>query len=109
MNVSMYQAAAAMNANSRWQEVIAENLASSSVPGFRKQELSLEAVQAGLMPATQLTNSKSPTTFTIPKATTTTSFQPGDMQYTGDKNNLGIEGKGFFQVQLPNGSKALTR
>ena len=46
MNVSLFQAAAAMNANSRWQEVIAENLASSSVPGFKKQELSLAAVQA---------------------------------------------------------------
>jgi flagellar basal-body rod protein FlgG len=109
MNVSLYQAAAALNANSRWQEVIAENLASSSVPGFRKQELSLAAVQAGLMPATQLTNSNSPQFFTIPKATTTTSFLPGDMQYTGDNNNVGIEGNGFFQVQLPNGSKALTR
>jgi len=98
-----------MNANSRWQEVIAENLASSSVPGFRKQELSLEAVRSGLMPATQLTSSKSPQFFTIPKATTTTSFLPGDMQYTGEKGNVGIEGKGFFQVQLPNGNNALTR
>ena len=33
MNVSLYQAAAALNANSRWQEMISENLASSSVPG----------------------------------------------------------------------------
>src|SRR5271166_542660 len=60
MNVSMYQAAAALNANSRWQEVIAENLASSSIPGFRKQEISQAAVQAGLMPAGSLSNSKSP-------------------------------------------------
>jgi flagellar basal-body rod protein FlgF len=109
MNVSLYQAAAALNANSRWQEVIAENLASSSVPGFRKQELSFAAVQAGLMPTTQLTSSNSPQSFTIPKATTSTSFLPGDMQYTGDNNNVGIEGKGFFQVKLPNGAKALTR
>ena len=109
MNVSLYQAAAALNANNRWQEVISDNLASSSVPGFRKQEISQAAVQAGLMPASNLANPKSPQFFSIPKATTSTSFQTGDMQYTGDKNNVGIEGKGFFQVQLPNGTIASTR
>ena len=31
----------------RWQETIAENLASASVPGFKKQEVSFEAIQAG--------------------------------------------------------------
>jgi flagellar basal body rod protein FlgG len=108
MNVSLYQAAAALNANSRWQDVISENLASSSVPGFRKKELSLAAVQAGLLPTSSL-NSKSPQYFSIPKATTSTSFQPGDIQYTGDKSNVAIEGKGFFQVQLPNGKTGLTR
>ncbi len=109
MNVSLYQAAAALSANSRWQEVIAENLASSSVPGYRKQGLSQAAVQAGLMPATELTTPNSPQYFSIPKATTNTSFQNGDMQYTGNNNDVGIEGKSFFQVQLPNGTKALTR
>jgi hypothetical protein len=31
MNVNLYQTAAAMNANSRWQKVIGENVASSSL------------------------------------------------------------------------------
>jgi flagellar basal body rod protein FlgG len=109
MNVSLYQAAAALNANSRWQDVISENLASSSVPGFRKQELSIAAVQAGLMPATSLSSPKSPHFFSMPKVTTSTSFKTGDLQYTGDNHNVAIEGKGFFQVQLPNGSIAATR
>ena len=47
MNVSLYQAAAAMNAQARWQELIAENLAASSVPGYRKQEVSFSSVAAG--------------------------------------------------------------
>ena len=53
MNVSLYQAASALQAMDRWQETIAENLASASVPGFKKQEVSFEAVQAGRH---QLTN-----------------------------------------------------
>ena len=109
MNVSLYQAAAALNANSRWQEMISGNLASSSVPGFKKQELSLAAVRAGLMPSSGLNSSNLPQFFTLPKATSSTCFLSGDMQSTGDKNDVAIEGKGFFSVQLPNGSTVLTR
>ena len=109
MNVSLYQAAAALDANSRWQEVIAGNLASSSIPGFKKQELSLAAVRAGLMPSSGLNSSNLPQFFTLPKATSSTSFLPGDMQPTGNKTDVAIDGKGFFSVQLPNGSTVLTR
>jgi flagellar basal-body rod protein FlgG len=106
MNVSLYQAAAALSANSRWQDVIADNLASSSVPGFRKQSLSTAAVQAGLLSAN---SSGAPQYFSVPKATVSTSFQSGEMNYTGDDKNAAIDGKGFFQVQLANGTTAVTR
>jgi flagellar basal-body rod protein FlgF len=109
MNVSLYQAAAALNANSRWQDVISGNLASSSIPGFKKQELSLAAVRAGLMPSSNLNGSNLPQFFTVPKATSSTSFLAGEMQATDDKNDVAIEGKGFFSVQLPNGTTAFTR
>jgi flagellar basal-body rod protein FlgF len=109
MNVSMYQAAAALNANSRWQEVIAENLAASSVPGYKKQQLSLDAIRSGLMPPGSLNSANSPQFFTLPQAVTTTDFQSGDMEFTGSKNDVAIQGKGFFEVKLPNGTKALTR
>jgi len=109
MNVSLYQAAAALNANSRWQEVISENLASSSVPGFKKQELSVAAVQAGLLPASSLNSPNGPQFFSMPHASASTSFVSGDFQFTGNKNDMAIEGRGFFQVRLPNGSFASTR
>lgn len=109
MNVSMYQAAAALNANSRWQEVIAENLASSSVPGYKKQQLSLEAIRSGLMPAGSLNSANGPQFFSLPKAVTSTSFASGDMQYTGNKNDVAIQGKAFIEVNLPNGTTAVTR
>jgi flagellar basal-body rod protein FlgF len=109
MNVSLYQAAAALNANSRWQEVISGNLASSSVPGFKKQELSMAAVRAGLMPSSGLNPANLPQFFTVPKATSSTSFASGELRPTGNKNDVAIEGKGFFSVQLPNGPKVLTR
>jgi len=109
MNVSLYQAAAALNANSRWQEVISDNLASSSVPGFKKQELSVAAVQAGLLPASSLNSPNGPQFFSMPHASASTSFASGDFQFTGNKNDVAIEGSGFIQVRLPNGSFASTR
>ena len=46
MNVSLYQAASAMNASTRWQEVISDNLGSTQIPGFKRQDVSFSAVQA---------------------------------------------------------------
>jgi len=107
VNVSLFQAASALEANSRWQEVIANNLASSSVPGYKAEQLSLDAVQAGLMSARGAKNL--PQYFSIPKASSSTNFSPGELKYTGDNTDVAIEGTGFFQVQLPNGATALTR
>jgi flagellar basal body rod protein FlgG len=107
VNVSLYQAAAALDANSRWQEVIADNLASSSVPGYKRQQLSQEAVRAGLMSANGANNL--PQFFSMSKTSTTTNFNPGEMKYTESGTDVAIEGKGFFNVQLPDGKIGLTR
>jgi flagellar basal-body rod protein FlgG len=107
VNVSLFQAASALDANSRWQEVIANNLASSSVPGYKAEQLSLDAVRAGLMSARGARNL--PQYFSVPRASTSTNFTPGELRYTGDSTDVAIEGKGFFEVQLPNGTTALTR
>lgn len=95
-----------MNANARWQEIVSENLASSSIPGFKRQTLSFDAVQAGLMP--QATGAQK-LNFLLPRAQAGTSFAPGELKYTGAKTDVAIEGAGFFEVQLPNGASAYTR
>jgi len=107
VNVSLFQAASALDANSRWQEIIADNLASSSVPGYKQQQLTQAATQAGLMPARGAKNAAE--FFSIPKTSTSTNFTPGELKYTGNNTDVAIEGKGFFEVQLPNGVTGLTR
>lgn len=104
MNVSLYQAAAAMNANARWQDIISSNLNSASIPGFKKQELSFSAVEAGLMP-----HSAQRSHFALPSATAFTNFTGGEIRPTGVNTDLALEGPGFFEVQLPNGAHAYTR
>jgi len=107
VNVSLFQAAAALDANARWQEVIADNLASSSVPGYKQQQLSQAAVQAGLMSANGMGNL--PQHFSMATTSTSTNFGAGEMKYTGNGTDVAIEGNGFFTVRLPNGTTALTR
>jgi flagellar basal-body rod protein FlgG len=105
MNVSLFQAAAAMKANSHWQEVIAENLSASSIPGFKKKELFTSAVSMGGRAAPGAAASS----FVMPSTGVATNFQPGALKFTGAKTDTAIEGPGFFEVQLPNGATGYTR
>jgi flagellar basal body rod protein FlgG len=105
MNVSLYQASAAMNAANRWQELIAENLSGAPLTGYKKQELSTEAVRAGLM----LPGNQAAPVFLLPHATAALNLQQGELRRTGAATDLAIDGPGFFEVQLPNGASAYTR
>lgn len=109
MNVSLYQAASAMNANARWQELISENLATSSVPGFKKQDLSFSAIQAGLMPHGDMAKPGTSLPFALPNSSVFTNFSGGELKPTGVTTHVALEGPGFFEVQSVNGARAYTR
>src|SRR5580700_4624362 len=102
MDVSLYSAAAAMNATERWQDLVADNLSSASIPGARQQEISFSAVQAGLI-------GSAGDSFVIPSAGTTTNFSQGELKATGGNLDMALEGPGFFSVQMPDGSTGYTR
>jgi flagellar basal body rod protein FlgG len=106
VNVSLYQAAAAMNAQNRWQEVIAGNIASSSVPGYKKQDVSFSAFDAGMMPSGPAGR---PQAYSLPRVSSQIDFSQGEIRYTGRDTDVAVEGAGFFEVQLPNGKSSYTR
>jgi flagellar basal-body rod protein FlgF len=105
MDISLYQAAAAMNASSRWQEVISDNLASNQIPGFKKQDLSFSAVQA----RSQMSSASLARRLAMPLAVATTNTQAGELRPTGVASDLALEGPGFFEVQLPDGRRGYAR
>jgi len=109
MNVSLYQAASALHAMDRWQETIAENLASASVPGFKKQDVSFEAIQAGRHHVTTASGSAVSGAVWLQTGRAGTNFQSGEFRTTNVKTDVAIDGKAFFEVRLPNGSSAFTR
>jgi flagellar basal-body rod protein FlgG len=102
MDVSLYQSAAAMNATERWQDMIAENLTSASVPGMRKQDITFSDVEAGQAAGAGGAGCL------IPTASTTLNFQPGELRPAGPMD-FAVEGNGFFTVQLPSGQTGYTR
>lgn len=99
MNVSLYQAAAAMNATQRWQELISDNLAATSAPGARKQDVIFSLIPTRNSAGTSGINGEA---FAIPAARAATDFSEGQMNPTGAATDFAIDGPGFFQVLLPN-------
>lgn len=104
--MSLSQAAAAMNASARWQEIISENLAAASIPGFKRSDVSFEAIQTGANNSASLDSQLG---FTAPRATQTISFQQGELRPTSSQTDVAIEGPGFFEVELPSGATGYTR
>lgn len=95
-----------MNASARWQEIIAENLASTSIPGFKRQDMSFQAVAAGVENQDSL---PSHLRFSLIEGKELTSFKPGELRSTGGATDVAIQGEGFFGVQLPSGATGYTR
>jgi flagellar basal body rod protein FlgG len=93
-----------MTANSKWQDVISQNLAAASIPGYKKQEVSFDSVAAGV-----LATEDQSTALMFPKAGTSVNFTSGEMKYTGGKTDVAIQGGGFFTVEMPNGNNVYTR
>lgn len=109
MNVSLYQAAAALDGNLKWQQMIAENLAAGSTPGFKKKDISFSSIQAGVLGAGSdgLAAQRNPSL--LPRPTFGVNFTPGSLRRTGINSDVSVEGPGFLSVQLPNGRTAYTR
>ena len=108
MNVSLYQAASALSANERWQDAIAQNISASSVPGYKKQDISFSAVESGLQAQASPQGGRQPQ-WVQPLSQVQTNFSQGELQATRKATDMAIQGPGFFEVQRPDGSLAYTR
>jgi flagellar basal body rod protein FlgG len=77
------------------------------VPGYKQQQLSQAAISSGLMPSNGTGNAAQ--YFSMPRTSVSTNFNSGELKYTGNGSDVALEGKGFFEVKLPNGMTGLTR
>ncbi len=111
---SLFTATTGMNAQTLNMAVIANNLANVSTTGFKKsradfQDLLYQTLKVPGSPTSDTT--KSPTGIQVglgvKPAAVTKIFTEGDIVQTGNTLDLAIEGSGFFQVIMPNGSHRL--
>jgi flagellar basal-body rod protein FlgG len=97
-------------------DVIANNLANVNTTGFKKskiefQDLLYETTRAP--GAEQSGGTQLPTGLQVGHGTravaTSKIFTEGELTQTGERLDLAIQGDGFFQVQMPDGTLAYTR
>ena len=114
MEVSQRIAVTGMLANQRALEVVSNNLANAATTGFKRAVAHTTDVgyQAGLT-APVGPGGLDVHLVGIGEGTQlgdiTAEFQPGDLQATGNPLDIALQGDGFFQVSLPDGSTGYTR
>ena len=109
-------AALGMTAQQLNVDVIANNLANVNTTGFKKsqiqfQDLLYDTIQKGDTDGRQGHENPSKLQIGLGNRPISTyrSFSEGTIADTGNKLDMAIDGKGFFQVELPDGTYAYTR
>jgi flagellar basal-body rod protein FlgF len=98
----VYQNAASINALQTWNDVIAQNIAAATKPGYKGKSISFEAA----LPAGSATDGS---VARMPKMITTTNFDQGEVRTTGVDTDFAIKGPGLFQFVRPDGQMVYSR
>ncbi len=116
MHGALHVAKTGLSAQDTQLKVISNNLANVSTVGFKKDRLEFEDLlyQVRRQPgAATGEDSQLPSGLQLGSGVRTVStqklFHTGDMQITDQPFDLAINGRGFLQVQQPNGDIAYTR
>jgi flagellar basal-body rod protein FlgF len=100
MLAGFYSMATGMRASEQLHDVIAENLANVSVPGYRGQVLTHETFEEAMQGAL---DSPSPEGHGTLVSQISSDFTPGPTAHTGRTLDVAIGGGGFFEVAGPEG------
>ena len=109
MNIGLYQNAASIDVNERMQALIAQNLASSNMAGYKQVGFAAQGIHTGKLPAHPDSAFSAMLDATMPQLATNRSMEQGALIRTGVPTDLAVKGEGFFQIELPNGETILTR
>lgn len=113
---ALYTSATGMHAQETNIDVISNNLANVNTTGYKKSRADFQdlmyqyIVEPG---AATSSTTKNPTGIQVGLGVRTAGvqkvFTQGDLTSTGNQLDVAIEGEGFMQVELPDGSAAYTR
>jgi flagellar basal body rod protein FlgG len=111
MNIGLYQSASALTAIERWQDVVSQNITSSQTTAYRKRTVSFSTELSGELqtdPRGRM-GDENGTPAIFPKINTGINFNSGETEPTRRDLDLALQGEGFFEVQMPDESRAYTR
>jgi flagellar basal-body rod protein FlgG len=112
---ALWTAASGMQAQQLNIDVIANNLANVNTAGFKKSRADFQDVMYQNIKTTgsPSTNSTQTAGIQIGLGTTPASvtkiFTAGNITQSGNELDVAIEGEGFYQIQMPDGTTAYTR
>ncbi|MEA5114697.1 MAG: flagellar basal-body rod protein FlgG [Geobacteraceae bacterium] len=112
---ALWTAASGMQSQQLNIDVIANNLANANTAGFKKsradfQDVMYQNVKATGSPATNSTQAAGiQIGLGSTPAAVTKVFTAGDITQSGNELDIAIEGEGFFQIQMADGTTAYTR
>ncbi len=116
MTSALWVAKTGLDAQQMRMSVISNNLANASTTGFKQGRAQFEDL---LYQNVRQTGGQSSQNTQLPSGlmlgtgvrivSTAKVFTQGNLVQTGNKLDLAINGRGFFQVQLPDGTTAYTR
>jgi flagellar basal-body rod protein FlgG len=112
---ALYTAASGMSAQQTNLDTIANNLANSGTAGFRQRRLQFEDMiyQNIITPGSAQSQQTVSAGLQVGLGTRSSSSEmimtQGDFNETDNQLDLAIQGAGFFQISMPDGSLAYTR
>jgi flagellar basal-body rod protein FlgG len=113
---ALYSSAAGMQSQQTNLDVIANNLANVSTTGYKKNKVEFQDLlyqNARSAGADQGAGNRLPTGLQVGHgsrlAATSKIFTTGELTQTGERLDVAIQGDGFFEVQMTDGSRAFTR
>lgn len=98
-----------MAALEQWQAITSQNIAASSMRGYKKINASFETVLADSIKSDGSASLRGKSQGSMPVVKTSTSFEQGEIQPTNGELDFAIQGKGFFKIQRENGEFGYTR
>lgn len=105
----IYNSAASADALQKWSDVVARNVGTGPIPGFKKDIVSFDAVAMGTIGFGSEGKSTQQMAAFLPVPRGSIDFNAGTIEYTRDPKSFAIEGEGFFKLQRPDGSVVYTR
>lgn len=113
---ALYTAASGMNAQQANMDNVAHNLANVNTTGFKKSRVEFEDLmyqETRAAGSSASASTEAPVGLEVGLGTravaTSRNFSSGNLRSTSAPLDLAIEGEGFFQIALPNGTTAYSR